>query len=87
VGNIKRSTKTVIKHDNILTSNSIGYDSSGKFDDSCPQYFGEETTFYSTLGPVFERWARWSKVEMPKLGDDNSVRYSFCTNHVEIFTC
>ncbi|KAL0483056.1 DnaJ [Acrasis kona] len=53
----------------------IGYDSSGEFNDSIPAYFGDESKFYVTFGPVFERWTKWSHAALPALGDDNT-KYS-----------
>jgi DnaJ family protein C protein 2 len=55
---------------------SVGYDSSGEFNDSVPNYFGEEGKFYSTFEPVFERWKKWSVTPMPSLGDDDTVSVS-----------
>jgi hypothetical protein len=66
---------------------SVGYDSSGEFNDSVPNYFGEEGKFYSTFEPVFERWKKWSVTPMPSLGDDDTVSVS--SNQLtfaEIFT-
>ncbi|CCW64463.1 unnamed protein product [Phytomonas sp. EM1] len=50
------------------------YDSSRPFDDSIPDAVVEESMFYRTFGPVFERNKKWSiEKDLPSLGNDTTA--------------